>query len=329
MKQRSLLVMVLLMFTQVAVASLSNNFQFNGKGNWSIDALGSTSAAIGDLRASIPTGSTVEAAFLYQSTNDNAVVPGVTFGSTLLAGSDWTDLGTAAGFLTAFRADVTAQVTATVGSGGITPFTFSVVESNSNLQDGVSLVVVYSNPNEVERTIALLDGFSDPNGDSVNITLSNPLTAAQLADPNFEAQLSLGIGFGFQPSGQFSQVDINGQRLTTSAGGQDDGSANNGALITVGDTFDDDFLNNPIDPFELATSVRTDDEAYNLISFLNAGDTQISIDTLNPSNDDNIFFSGINITAVANVNTNVVPEPGSIFLLSLGLLGFRVMRHKK
>ncbi|CCQ64459.1 Flagellar hook-length control protein FliK [Crocosphaera watsonii WH 0401] len=63
---------------------------------------------------------------------------------------------------------------------------------------------------------------------------------------------------------------------------------------------------------------------YDLTPFLSAGDSQIVIDTENPSNNDNIFFAGINITAVAGVNEQppTVPEPTSIIgLLTFGLFG--------
>ena len=46
--------------------------------------------------------------------------------------------------------------------------------------------------------------------------------------------MSLGISFSYQGCCQYSMIDANGQRVTTSAGGQDDGEAANGALITVG-----------------------------------------------------------------------------------------------
>jgi hypothetical protein len=306
--KRLLAVGAVLALAPLATASLTNNFQFNGNGNWSIDATGqttNTSGPIADLRALVPTGSTVVAAFLYSTTQSNAAQTpiDVVFDGTTITGAAWTPLGLAptAFGLVAFRADVTAQVAAKVGAGNdITPFTFSVAETNGPVQEGEALVVVYSNPAEAERTIALLDGFTAPLGDTTSINLANPLTAAQLADPNFEAQMSLGIGFGFQGSGQFSTVDVNGQRMTSSAGGQDDGGPFNGGLITVGDTFDDDFTTNPANPFGgPAGNTRTDDEAYNILPFLNAGITTITIDTTNPSTDDKIFFAGFNIPAVA------------------------------
>lgn len=315
---------VAILAAPIASATLTVEYQFNGRGNWSIDGAGSTGQNY-TLRAMVPTGSTVEKAFLFQTQYDTTL-DNVVFGGTTLSGSDWASLGSAAG-LGAWRADVTTQVATAVGAGDdVNPFLFSVTETNSR-QDGTALVVVYSNPAEAERTIALLDGNSNPAGDSTSINLADPITADQLSDPDFQVSLSLGIGYGFQPSNQYSTVDVNGTRMTSSAGGQDDGAGADGALITVGDTFEDDFLTNPSDP--LASSgqaVRYDDEAYNLVPFLSAGDSQISLVTTNPSNNDNIFFAGLNITARAGVNappppppSNDVPAPAPVALLLAGL----------
>lgn len=217
-------------------------------------------------------------------------MPTVTFEGVNYSGADWTDLGTfTLGSLTGFRTDVTSQIAALVGGGSNSRFNFTVNSENPNSSiDGEVLAIVYSNPNEIERTIAFLDGGTEPGGDTTLVNLAEPLTAEVLAEPDFEAQLSLGIGFGFQPSNQFSTVDINGSRLTSSAGGQDDGATANGALVTVGGIGDSP--DNPADAFANATDPRSDDELYNLTPFLSPGDTQIVIDTRNPSSDDNIFF---------------------------------------
>jgi hypothetical protein len=60
----------------------------------------------------------------------------------------------------------------------------------------------------------------------------------------------------------------------------------------------------------------------------------LSVKTLNPSNDDNIFFLGLNITAEADVcvgdECEKVPEPSSILgLLTFGILGAGVKLKKK
>jgi hypothetical protein len=306
-----------------ASAALLTSYQFNGNGNWSLDAVGSDNTPVGNIDAFVPLGSKIEKAFLY-STNKagNSDVPAVNFDGTTYSGVSWTNLGTnPAASLTAFRTDVTTQVATKIGGGSASNFIFSILSENPNISiDGEALAIVYSNPNEMERTIAFLDGFSNSRGDTTSVNLAAPLTSAKIADPNFEALLSLGIGFSSQLNviQQFSIVDVNGSRLTSAAGGQDDGIPSSFSnLITLGGIGDS--IDNPANPLAIPTNPRSDDELYSLKPFLAAGNTQIKIDTINPSNDDNIFFAGVNITAVAGVNappppspTTQVPEPFTI-----------------
>jgi hypothetical protein len=305
---------------QRTLLSLTPSFQFVGKGNWSLDAVGSNNTPVGPIHAVVPPGSTVVKAFLYSTMYAQAnLPPTVNFDGMVYSGSQWTALGFANSYLQAWRADVTAQVSAKIGSGSNSTTVFEINSENPNFFiDGEALAIVYSNPAEKLRTIALLDGAAQTTGDTAifnfNSSLGNPNAAG------FEAIMSLGIGFGYQTPGNLSQhsnVDVNGMRLTSSAGGQDDGllsngqkpttaaqfsSIGNGGLITIGGYGDSPA--NPADPFygangsdPLGLGARADDELYDLRPFLKAGDTGIVINTLNPSNDDNIFFTGLNITA--------------------------------
>ncbi len=325
----------LVLGSTTAHASLSTSYVFNGQGNMSLDACGAnTENPVCSITAIIPSGSTIEAAFLYSSLYTTSSIPSVTLEGSTYSGADWTNLG-ANGGLNAYRTDVTTQISAAVGGGSAIPYTFTINNEAPNSRiDGEVLAIIYSNPAEETRTIAFLDGFSASSGDTTTVNLADPLTAAQLADANFEATLSLGIGYGYQPTSsadsQNSRVDVNGVNLTTCAGGQDDGGGFNGGLITVGGVGDS--VANDHDCS--AVGPRQDDELYTLVPFLAAGDTSIVIDTLNPSQDDNIFFAAVNITALAAVNappppTQSVPEPGTIALFGLGLLGLGFTRKKK
>ncbi len=325
-----------------ASAALLTSYQFNGNGNWSIDGVGSNNTPVGLLNAIVPTGSTIEKAFLYSTTynNINSSAPIVNFDGTVYTESSWTDLGFAstANYLKAYRTDVTSQVLAKVLGGSASPFSFTINEFPNSYTDGEVLAIIYSNPAETYRTIAFLDGNTAASGDTTTVNFTNPLTSTQLANPGFDARLSLGIGFSYQQNGsnQYSTVDVNGQRLTSSAGGSDDGTPENGGLVTVGGIGDNPA--NPTDPNAIPSSnpsagSRIDDELYTLNPFLHAGDTKIKIDTTNPSYNDNIFFLGLNITAEAGVNQPApakTPESSSVLsLLALGGLGVSATLKRK
>jgi hypothetical protein len=310
-----------------AQADLNVSYQFNGLGNISIDAVGSNATPVGNVSAVVPAGSTVVQAFLYSAQYSSTFVPNVSLGGTTYSGADWTFKGQNNVGLSSYRADVTAQVAAAVGGGGGT-YDFEVRENSGNSStDGELLAVIYTNPGEQERTIAILDGFSQTTGDSFAFNFADPL----LKEAGFEALMSLGISFSFQEQNarQYSQVDVNGTRLTTSAGGNDDGGAFNGGLITAGGVGDS--TANPADPFALPTTATSDDELYDIASFLSDGDTSILVETLNPSNDDNIFFTAFNITAKGDVQPpNGVPDAGStLALLGISLLGMISARRRR
>ena len=301
------------------------SYQFTGTGNWSLDAIGSNSSPVGIVSAEVPLGSTVEKAYLYSSKTpaDSGTIPIVVFEGVTYSGVAWTPLGYA-GSLQAFRTDVTAQIQGLIGSGSASRFDFTIQSETVNTQiDGEVLAIVYSNPAEVERTIAFLDGYSNMAGDVHYFNFNPPLSDPTAA--GFEALLSLGIGYGYQSqyNGQRSTVDINGVRMTSSAGGEDDGISANGGLITVGGLDDSPAL--PPDPYAQPTTLRYDDELYDVSSFLSTGDTNFQVNTANPSLDDNIFFIGLNVTAKGEVTPDpippVVPEPLTILALAVGIGG--------
>jgi hypothetical protein len=204
-------------------------------------------------------------------------------------------------------ADVTPIVKPIVDAAapGRIPFTFTEVDTFGI--DGEALVVIFDDPTQTgDQTIVLLFGAQDIAGDTFAITLANPIDPAA---PGALVDMGLGISFSAQPGGQVSIVEVNGTRVTSSAGGEDDGQFDNGELITVGGL--DDSNANPSDPFAPASDPRTDDELYSLLPFITATDTTISVFTQNPSNDDNIFFAYFRLSAAAILGGGIVLGPVS------------------
>jgi hypothetical protein len=297
---------------------------FTGEGaGLSVDAVGMNTNSPATVSANIPANALVEAAYLYSASVWSGPLANVTLDGTTLTSdsSSRLDVGARqANPASENRWNVTSIVSAKYDNLGGT-YDFNVTELG-NL-DGEILSVIYSVPTEEVRTTLLYDGELATTGDNFIVSLLDPY------DGTSNAFMSLGISFGFQGgTRQYTEVDINGQRLTTSAGGQDDGFDANGGLITAGGIGDDPA--NPADPFALPSGPRSDDELYNLASFLSLGDTSFTINTLNPSNDDNVFFMGLNLKGRASSGQeNPIPEPTTMLLFGTGLLGLVGLGRKK
>jgi hypothetical protein len=272
---------------------------FVGRGGVSTDGLGQFQAG-GTIQAEVPAGSAVEQAYLYGAytysfTPDEAGRT-IDFGGEMVITQDLgPDPSTS---FTTSRADVTDIVAAEVGSGGGV-FDFVVNNDPSGLE-GVALVVIYSNPDLPTTTVAIADGESTNSGDSFSFGFATPLEPDR---PGFTATLAVGSGFSYQSGvaghacggDQFSIITVNAEPLSSCAGNFDDGEAGNGALITVGGVGDS--TDNPADP--LATDSGEDDELYDLVPFLEEGDTEIEFTTSNPSSDDNLFLAVLSIGQAA------------------------------
>lgn len=301
---------VLLAAHTKAEASLVLFQQYQGNVAYSSDGWGSTSQS-GTISALVPVGSTVVAAYLYTSTFSNPAGAGGTLaGVPVTYGAPVANVTACCGLAMA-RADVTSIVAPLINGGPGGVYNFSVTETSGN-QDGEGLVVVYSNPLLPSSSVGILDGFSAVGGDSTAINFADPLNPAA---PGFFSEMALGIGFSC--CSQRSTVAVNGTLITENAGNNDDGAlVTNGSLITVGG-FDDPF--SPLLP-----DYSSDHERYNLVPYITAGDTTITVRTTNPSNDDNIFLAVFHVLGKAGFNQPPsVPEPGILALLSLGALGLR------
>ena len=310
---------LLLLVAGSAQAALIPFQTFVGNYGVSTDGWGSTSQS-GTISALVPNGATVVAAYLYSSTFDNptlADVGGTLAGETI---NYDTNLGTipapACCNLTATRADVTSIIKPLVdgGPGGV--YNFDITET-SDFQDGSALVVVYSDPTLGVSTVGILDGYARVDGDTTSLNFADPL------DPTasgFFAHMMLGIGFSC--CGQTNTVEVNGTLITQNAGNNNDSadpSLANGNLITVG-SFDDPF--SPLMP-----GYDEDTERYSLTDYLSTGDTSITIETTNATNNDNIFMAVFHVSGEAGVNEPPpgvsIPEPGTLALFALAMFGLR------
>ena len=266
---------------------------FIGNAGISTDGLGTT--ASGTLQAEVPAGSTVEYAFLHIATR--SIQPAqIGFGGQRVSLTWLSNTEPGPSKFRTGRADVTGIVASQVGNGGGS-FNFvldETVTGNPGFVEGTSLTVIYSNPTLPERTILVLDGgLTGPTPKTNTLYLNEALDPTV---PDFQAQMALGIQYGVLNGSQYSTIDVNGKRLTSSAGDFDDGSGSNGQLVTVGGVGDS--LSNPANPS--STTDKSDDELYDLTPFLKKGDASIRLDTANPSNDDSIFLVAVMFPGAAS-----------------------------
>jgi hypothetical protein len=293
----------------------------------SIDGFGSTTNS-GVIQANIPTGSTIQRAYLYAASVWNKRVDGVTFNGTSLPESLAITLSPQLdNTATTVLWDVTDIIKSSV-TGGLQDF--SIVENGDN--DGAVLVVAYSNSSTQGFTSVILDGELSTGGDTSQFDFASPYTGGDFL-------VSLASSYSRQPSGQATEIDVttnstNNRRLTSSAGGQDDGEGADGGLITVGGIGDSPTNPGPLD--DPLDGPRIDDEYYNLAlgnsanpdAFISHGDTFLRLKTVNPTNDDNVF--GMFITSGFKITATPVPEPSmTLGIFGIGAIGALISRRGK
>ena len=286
----------------------------------SVDGLG-TNGPSGIIQVEKPAGATVRKAFFAAASNHYR---DITNGDVQINGNPiswdldvWNNAGGSANFFNSVFADVTTLLKPIIDAAPAGRIDFFVTETGTSDIDGEILAVIFDDPSQTtENTVIILFGGQSTTGDVFYITLAETL---DVTDPNTKADFSLGISYGYQGTVQYSIIDVNGTRMTSSAGGQDDGSGVNGALLTVGGL--DDSNANPPPNAPPNGDPRFDDELYDLKPFMDPQDLLITVQTLNPSDDDNIFFASLFITVPAVTegilltplsDTNLVGQPHTL-----------------
>jgi len=280
----------------------------------SIDGVGiMTDESTGTIEIEKPVGATLEGAYLltsvYSELDMTTVVSieGIDVGWDLFA-----DTNNDTGFN--LFTDVTDILTSKLNGAPAGMITLSISEHASWQVEGNILAVIWNDPGQdVDTTIALFFGTQPDNGDPITFEMADPIDTS---NSDLAATMSLGISFSYQSSGdsgQYTKVDVNGQRLTTSAGGQDDnqGIYDHFTLQTVGGTGDS--TANPPDPYQLPTGdPRYDDELYDLMPFISNGDTQLTIKTEAQSSAlENLFFAGFELIGIQLKAANTAPVTAS------------------
>lgn len=216
--------------------------------------------------------------------------------------------------------DMTATLSSTLTSQTAGTVTGFPILYDTSKYTGAALTAVFDNPTADNGTVIYQFGHAPASGATTTISFT-----ALSATPQAEsAILSLGIGWSVQDQAYNASTEgYNKVRLGTSsqpnpvdlstyAGGYDDGSNGNGysELITVGD-----FADSSANPTGSWANNRSDDELYDISSYLSAGDTSLTMYSDNASVNDTIFqlvlhlksiLSGSTVTFDANGGTGTL-----------------------
>ncbi|CAN5872097.1 hypothetical protein BH10CHL1_BH10CHL1_30740 [soil metagenome] len=192
-------------------------------------------------------------------------------------------------------AEITNLVQTAISGAAAQTLSFSISEQNTNVTDGVGLLVLFDDPAGTRTSFVLFAGAQNPTGDDFALRLPKPW------DTSAGKALQMGVAIGFSAGfGQASTITMNGGTISTVAGAYDDGALANGALYTLG-TPDDT-------PCAIPCSAEANDhEIYNLDTVITNTATLLNFHTVNPSNDDAIhavwFASNVDFSLPSNKPT--------------------------
>jgi hypothetical protein len=285
------------------LVGLSQVYSSTGKYTISVDGKGATGTSM-TIRVNKPNATaTVQKAILMSTVTGGTIANGCVTLSGV--GVNWNGSATSGGAFNFnnYWADVTSIVAAQINSFPAGISNLNITECNTARIEGEALLVVFNDAETTEKTIIIMFGAAAPTGDNFSVTLAQPIDPSA---PGALLDMGLGIGFSYQTGGgsQISQVSVNGQRLSSSAGGEDDGASANGALISVGGI--GDVNTNPANPNTGPTNPRTDDELYNILPFITNTTTSLNITTFNPSNNDNIFLAYFALSGAAIIGEGIL-----------------------
>jgi hypothetical protein len=289
-------------------AGLNQIYSITGLYSLSVDAIGSNSSSM-QIQINKPTNeATVQKAILFSAVTGNTIANGcITFAGLSI---NW-DGSISTGYpnFNNYWADVTSIVVSNINGQPAGNYFLPIVECYKSNEyggeaiDGEVLMVIFNDVTATEKTIIVMWGSQNPDGDNFQVTFAEPFDPSI---PGATLDMGLGIGFSYQLNGvqQFSEVSVNNQRITSSAGGEDDGASSNGALITVGGL--GDLNTNPTNPFANPTNPFSDDELYSLLPLISNTTSSILINTINPSFDDNIFLAYFSLSGTAIIGEGIL-----------------------
>jgi hypothetical protein len=194
-----------------------------------------------------------------------------------------------------YFAEVTSLVKPTFDAAPVGNVNFTIGQPPGRFINGHALSCVLNDPSQpTTNTVLIFFGHQNNTGDSFQVTHPIPVDPTGLV-----FDMSLGIAHSQQCCvAQVSIVDVNSQRLTSCAGHLDDTDGTR--LVTVGGTGDSNA--NPV-PTCTAPPPAADDELYNLVPFVSAGETTTTIFSQNPSLDDTIFYVSFFLNRAVLVGT--------------------------